>query len=186
MPDKTIRLLGIVGSPRPGGNTELLVDAVLAGAQAAGASVERVRLPELDIAPCDACDGCANGAGCVIDDDMTELVEKMQASQVWVLGTPVYWWGPTAQFKTYVDRWYGLINRFRFREHRIILVVPFGDADPSTADHTVGAMRIALDYLKMPAPEVLLAPGVNDLGEVAQHAELLARARELGRQAAGN
>ena len=99
------RALGIVGSPRRGGNTETLVDAVLAGAAEAGAQVEKVILDELDVRPCRACNACRKTGACVQQDDMAGLLEQMQRSDVWVLGTPVYWWGPTAQFKAFLDRW---------------------------------------------------------------------------------
>jgi multimeric flavodoxin WrbA len=101
------RMLGIVGSPRRGGNTEILVDEVLCGAEEAGALVEKVILSKLNIAPCRACDACRKTGQCAQRDDMPALLKKMERSQVWVLGTPVYWWGPTAQFKAFLDRWYG-------------------------------------------------------------------------------
>jgi multimeric flavodoxin WrbA len=98
------RVLGIVGSPRRGGNTETLVDEVLRGAKEAGAAVEKVILSELEIAPCLACDACLDTGKCVYQDDMTTLLERMRRSEIWVLGTPIYWWGPSAQFKTFLDR----------------------------------------------------------------------------------
>jgi multimeric flavodoxin WrbA len=103
-PDR-LQVLGIVGSPRKGGNTETLIDAVLSGAQEAGAWTEKVLLRDLEIGPCRACDACQRTGMCVQEDDMPALLEKMKHSSVWVLGTPVYWWGPTAQFKAFLDRW---------------------------------------------------------------------------------
>ena len=68
------RVLGIVGSPRRGGNTEIMVNEVLAGAQAAGALTEKVILSELDITPCRACNGCRKTGACVQRDDMPALL----------------------------------------------------------------------------------------------------------------
>jgi len=59
------RVLGIVGSPRRGGNTEILVGAVLRGAEEAGALVEKVLLSKLGISPCLACDACRDTDECV-------------------------------------------------------------------------------------------------------------------------
>ena len=59
------RILGIVGSPRRGGNTEILVDEVLAGAEEVGAFTEKIILNELNITPCQACDGCQKTGKCV-------------------------------------------------------------------------------------------------------------------------
>ena len=85
------RVLGIVGSPRRGGNTEILVDTVLRGAEEAGALTEKVILNNLEIAPCQACDvACEETGECIQQDDMVKVVEQMQRSEIWVLGTPVY------------------------------------------------------------------------------------------------
>ena len=143
------RVLGIIGSPRRGGNTETLVDEVLRGADAAraGALTEKVILNELDIAPCRACNGCQETGACVQKDDMQILLDKMRHSQVWVLGTPIYWWGPTAQFKAFIDRWYG-VRRETFRERRVVLAIPLGGGS-SYARHTVGMLTDIVSYLGM-------------------------------------
>ncbi len=181
------RVLGIVGSPRRGGNTEILVDEVLAGAAEAGASVEKVLLDRLDITPCSACDACQETGECVFADDMPALLEKMAHSQVWVLGTPVYWWGPTAQFKAFLDRWYAKIfrpaDRALFKGRRVVVVVPLGDTDAQVARHTVGMLTDALAYTKAKLLASVVAPGVNDAGEVRRHPDVLAAARQAGRAA---
>jgi hypothetical protein len=169
------RVLGIVGSPRRGGNTEILVDEVLRGAEEAGAQVDKVILSKLDIAPCRACDTCGKTGVCVQRDDMLPLLEQMARSQVWVLGTPVYWWGPTAQLKVFIDRWYG--------GRHAILTVPLEDRDARTARHTVGMFEDILDYLKMELFATVLAPGVLHRGEVREHPDILAEARRVGREA---
>ena len=178
------RMLGIVGSPRRGGNTETLVDEVLRGAEEAGALVEKVILSELDIAPCRACDACRRTGKCVQQDDMSAVLEQMMRSQVWVLGTPVYWWGPTAQFKAYLDRWYVGGNVISRREgQRVILVIPFEDTDASTARHVVGMFEDVLAYLKVELSATVLAPGVLHRGEVSEHSSVLAVAYRAGQEA---
>lgn len=182
-----IHVLGIVGSPRRGGNTERLVDAVLEGAREAGATIEKVRLAELDISPCSACDACESTGECVYNDDMPELFQKMERSQVWVLGTPVYWWGPSAQFKAFVDRWYAKMFRSEdkalFEGRRVVLAIPMADDDPKTARHTVGMMQDALDYVNAILFGTVLAPGMEEPGEVLRHPELLEAARRAGQEA---
>jgi multimeric flavodoxin WrbA len=181
------RVLGVVGSPRKGGNTDILVDSVLAGARAAGARVEKVMLSDLSIAPCQACYTCETTGRCMHDDDMETLFEKMHASGVWVLGTPVYWWGPSAQMKAFVDRWFA---RSRSRDkrdilsgHRVVLAVPLGDTDPATARHVVGMFEDALDYVNSEVVASVLAPGAYDMGDVEKMPEVLERARLAGERA---
>jgi hypothetical protein len=176
------RVLAIVGSPRRNGNTETLVDAVLSGAAEAGAQVEKALLRNLEVGPCLACDGCQRTGACVQEDDMAELLRKMQESQVWVLGTPVYWWGPTALFKAFLDRWYGADRKAVFPGKRVILVIPFEDTYANAPRHTVGILTESVRYVGAEVAETLLAPGVHRRGEVSQRIDLLEAARRAGQE----
>ena len=177
------QVLGIVGSPRRGGNTETLVDEVLAGAAEAGAHVAKVILAECDIRPCRACDQCAELGRCSQEDAMAALLAQMEASAVWVLGTPVYWWGPTAQFKAFIDRWYGAGRAVQFRGRAVILVVPLGDGVERTARHTVGMMEDSLRYVKAQLVAKIVAPGLMHVGDAQGQPALLSAARRAGREA---
>jgi multimeric flavodoxin WrbA len=175
------RALGIVGSPRRGGNTEALVDEVLAAAEEAGALVEKVILSNLDIRPCLACDRCAETRVCVQEDDFAQLWKRMTGSAVWVLGTPVYWFGPTAQFKSFLDRWYG-VRRDLFAGRRVVLVVPLED-DASVARHVVGMITDALAYVKADLVATLVAAGASGRGAVRGCVDVMEAARQAGREA---
>jgi multimeric flavodoxin WrbA len=107
----------------------------------------------------------------------------MQASLVWVLGTPVYWWGPTAQFKAFLDRWYGSDRKAVFLGKRVILTIPFEDTYASAPRHTVGILTESLDYVGAEVVATVLAPGVHRRGEVSQRTDLMEVARRAGREA---
>ena len=182
------QVLGIVGSPRRGGNTEILVDQVLSGAAEAGALTQRVILSDLHISPCRACDACKKTGQCAQRDDMPGLFQQMLASQVWVLGTPIYWFGPSAQLKTFVDRWYGWCNAKDalvpdFRGKRIVLTMAMEDPDPNMANYTAGMLTDSVHYLKGEVFATVLAPGVVDRGAVLKHPDVLEAARRAGRGA---
>jgi multimeric flavodoxin WrbA len=181
------KVLGIMGSPRRGGNTDIMMDHVLKGARNAGAVVEKVMLGDLDIQPCRACYACDATGECMQDDDMAALCEKMDTSGVWVIGTPVYWWGPSAQMKAFMDRWFAKASNRDERDilsgRRVVLVVPMGDGDPRTARHVVGMFEDALAYVKSELFEVVLAPGAYDMGDVRKHPEVLDEARVAGERA---
>jgi multimeric flavodoxin WrbA len=177
------RILGIVGSPRRNGNTEILVDQVLQGAAEAGALGEKVILNKLNINPCQACDACGKTGKCVQQDDMHTLLEQMERSRVWVLGTPVYYWGPTAQFKAFVDRWYGAGKIVTFKDKRVILAIPLGSGSAHDARHTVGMLEDALAWQKSELFATVLAPGVFERGVVREHPEVLAEAHRAGQEA---
>jgi len=174
------RVLGIVGSPRQGGNTDVLVQEILAGAADAGAQTEIVHLGELRIGACRACNACHETGRCVISDDMASVVELMTRSDAWVLGTPVYWWGPTAQFKAFLDRWYMFDQeRAIFRNRKVAFAIPSGGGS-SYANHTAGILEEVAAYLGMDHRGTLLAGGAGGKGAVQGRADLMLQARELG------
>ncbi len=175
-----MEILVINGSPRKGGNTETLLDAMIAGAQEAGATISNVKLRDLDVSPCRACDACKRTGKCIQNDDMQDLLSKMEESKIWILGTPVYWWGPTAQLKGFIDRWYG-INRDVFKNRRVALVIPLGSSDPSTAQHVLGMFEDIFAYLGMKQIGILLAPGVYERGEANKRPDLIEEAAKLGK-----
>ncbi len=99
-----MRVLGIAGSPRRGGNTDTLLGEFLKGAAERGAETRVITLSELKIAPCEHCDICLKKGKCKIDDDMTMVIEEMEKAHIIVLASPVHFMGVTAQMKTMIDR----------------------------------------------------------------------------------
>ena len=97
-------VLGIGGSPRHQGNTDLLLDQALAGAESQGAKTGKIVLHDLNIHPCRHCGGCQHTGRCVIQDDMQEIYPKLRAMDVLILATPIFFMGPTAQTKMMIDR----------------------------------------------------------------------------------
>jgi multimeric flavodoxin WrbA len=174
-------VLGIVGSPRRGANTETLVDQVLRGAEEAGAVTEKLLLGEMNIQPCRACNACQKTGECVIDDDFASALEKMRRSRVWVLGTPVYWWGPTAQMKAFIDRWYG-VDRALYRGKGVILAVSSGGGS-SYARLTVEMLESIVPYLGMKRLATLQAPGTSGPESVKRDTALMNKARTTGSEA---
>lgn len=103
-----MKILGIVCSPRSGGNTEILVRKALESAEKEGAEVEAWSVAGKDLKPCDHCLSCIKTGQCHIKDDMQALYPKMIEADGIILGSPVYFWSITAQAKTVIDRTYAL------------------------------------------------------------------------------
>ena len=99
-----IKVLGLYGSPRRGGNTELLLDEALKGAAGQGARVEGIHLCDFRITPCKECLSCFNDGACVIDDDMRGIYPRMLEADVVILASPIFFYGITAGAKALVDR----------------------------------------------------------------------------------
>ena len=103
-----MKIVGILGSPRKGGNTETLLDIALGEAHENGARTEKIALREKSIAPCDGCQGCIETGTCVIEDDAQEIYQTMVGSDGIIWATPIYFWSMTSQTKTLMDRTYAL------------------------------------------------------------------------------
>lgn len=99
-----MKVLALAGSPRRGGNTETLVDRVLAGAASAGAETEKVLACNLRMRGCLHCDGCLETGVCVQRDDMTPLYDKLRGMDAFVLASPLMFMGVSSQAKMIIDR----------------------------------------------------------------------------------
>jgi multimeric flavodoxin WrbA len=91
-----LKVLGIFGSPRRGGNTEILLEEALKGAEKEGAEVERLHLTDFAITPCKECHGCDKTGNCVILDDMQKIYPKLLEADVIILASPIFFYGLTA------------------------------------------------------------------------------------------
>lgn len=101
-----MKVLGIVCSPRRGGDTEILVTHALESAEEAGAETDLMLVADLDIAPCDACGACLTDGTCQVEDDMQLVYDKLEQADGVIFGTPVYFLNVSAQAKAIIDRTY--------------------------------------------------------------------------------
>ncbi len=99
-----MKAIGIVGSPRKNGNTEILTQHALKAIAEEGLDTELVRLAGLDIRPCDACMVCRKGEPCPIDDDLLPIYSKMKEADAIILASPVYFGSATALIKALMER----------------------------------------------------------------------------------
>ncbi len=99
-----MKILGVSCSPREEGNTVTLLNHVLDGARSEGAQTELFSVSGKDIKPCDSCRACTKTGECIIKDDMQQLYPKLLEADGIIVGTPVYFYGMTAQAKAIIDR----------------------------------------------------------------------------------
>ncbi len=104
------KILVLLGSPRKKGNSTTLANQIVAGAESAGATAEKIFLHGKDISPCQACYACQqpDSKGCAIDDEMQPIYGKLIAADGWVIASPVYWFSMSAQTKLFLDRCFAL------------------------------------------------------------------------------
>ncbi len=97
-------ILIINGSPRKGGNTDILTDTLLESALENGASAEKIRLVKLKVKPCLECGGCDETGKCIIEDDGKELFDKIAEAKVLVVASPIFFYNITAITQAMVER----------------------------------------------------------------------------------
>jgi multimeric flavodoxin WrbA len=183
------RILAIVGSPRRNGNTHILVSKIAEGARAKGAIVDEIFLGDLTIAECDGCHVCWKGRDCSKKDDMQAVYPKIFAADAIIFGTPVYWYGPTALMKAFIDRFVYFncpANREKIRGKSAVIAVPFEEEDPEMARGVVEFFEKSLGYLQMKLLGKIIVPGVGEKGDVRRKPEHLQQAYELGQTLAGS
>jgi multimeric flavodoxin WrbA len=209
------KALGVVGSPRRGGNTHLLVTEVLEGAEAGIATADSMEgtmsdvtagtpadaaitrgaaaethtgillLGDMTIRECNGCHVCWRGEPCPLNDDMNGVYPRIEESDFLVFGTPVYWYGPSALMKAFIDRFVYFncpANRKKIRGKRAAIVIPFEENDPETAFPVVDFFERCLRYLEVEFAERVLVPGVTRRGEVRARAQAMKEAFQAGRK----
>jgi multimeric flavodoxin WrbA len=115
-----MKVIGIVGSPRPKGNTEYLVNEALNVLKTEGFEVEMIKLSEKIVAPCEACEACSELKNCKIEDDFQEIFEKMEEADGIIIGSPVYFGSATPHMMALLDRaGYCALKRDRSLERKV-------------------------------------------------------------------
>lgn len=184
-----MQVLGIWGSPRVGGNTEILLDALLRGAQEAGGEVEKVALRQLKISPCLEIYKCFHTGACPIKDDMLTLYPKLLAADVVVLASPIFFYGLTAQAKAMIDR----TQAFWARRYVLKQDFPGGHRQgvllataATKGKHVFVGARLAtyyfFDAINVRYAAEILVREVDEKGAILGRPEVLAEAEALGRR----
>ena len=176
---KTVLILS--GSPRKGGNSDLLCDEFLRGAAQAGNQVEKIFLRDKKIAPCSACYYCTQSGGqCAIADDMAEILDKMQAADVIVMASPVYFYSIDAQMKAVIDRCVARWTKIPDKEFYYIMTA--AEDSETVMDCTLECFRgfaVCLDGAKEMG--VIETKGVYEAGAV-RATRYMQEAYEMGRR----
>ena len=186
-----MKVLGIAGSPRRGGNTDLLLAEVMRGAASRGAEVKTIILNALEISPCQHCDACLEAGMCKMEDDMQMVYRELEAADRIVLASPIQFMGVTAQMKAMIDRCQALWAR-----KYVLKLPPLGNRrDRKGFFISVGGRKIANVFepalvmvktvfriLDITYAGELLFSGVDEKGAIAKHPDALHQAFLAGQK----
>ncbi len=179
------KVLVFTGSARFGGNSDLMADAFVQGAQAAGNTVTKVETAKLKILPCKACNTCySKGAACSFQDDFNQIAPLIEEADVIAFATPLYWSSYPAQLKMVIDKFYSLaIGQKNLENKSSCLLLCGEDANASGYEGLLGSYKSMADFLKWSDAGQLVMMGVNDKGQI-KDTDGLKRAEELGKNIA--
>ena len=176
-----MNILILSGSPRKGGNTDLLVEAFVKGASQKH-HVEVVSVRDYKVNPCMGCNACfkSNDNTCAQKDDMAMIYKKMAHADMLVTASPVYFYGLSAQLKAVIDRCHNPIrDTFKIRKTAILLV---GAATlPELFDSILAQYQLCLNFFKLENAGRVLVRSVKDKGDI-KNTDALNEAFELGQQ----
>ena len=179
-------VIAVIGSPRSGGNSETIVDAVLAGAKENGKAVKKYNLNKMKIVGCQACMGCKKSGKCVQKDEMVALLEDIKTAEAIVVSSPIYFGQPSAQFRMFQDRTYSLFgmdfSSFIDGGKKIVSVVTCGsgvDAAEKVATAMEGAF---VNLMKMTLVDRLVLAGGGPPNVAAGDMDLIAKAKAVGKK----
>lgn len=181
-----MRVIAFVGSPRRGGNSDQLAEALLAGAAEAGHETEKIYLADHALTPIDAVYGSEDNWTDSRQDVADALLDRLLAADVVILASPIYWFSISGLLKLFVDR-FALYQRDGRRlmdltpGKRLVVALSCADPEPGYLELVLGPLRQAAKWLRMEWAGQVVASDVADPGDLRAKPEVLAEAKELGR-----
>jgi multimeric flavodoxin WrbA len=188
-----MKVLGIFGSPRRGGNSDLLLEEALEGARSAGADVVIVSCRDLEMCGCLECGGCDTTGRCVVEDDMQPVYPLLLQADVVILSSPMFFYGITSQAKALIDRCQALWNkrmlekapeqRKSYNGGRGYLIAVGASKGASLFEGAKLVAKYFFDALDMSFEGGMYVKGVEGKGDIANRTDAMKQAFELGRNA---
>lgn len=186
-----MRVLGMSGSPRRGGNTDLLLAQVMKGAEHKSAETRTLILNDLKITPCQHCDACFEAGVCRIKDDMQMVYAEMEKADRIVLASPVHFLGLTAQAKAMIDRGQALWARKYVlekpplgdtRERKGLFIAVGGMKLAHLFEPSLATVRAFFKVIDVEYAGDLLFPGIDEKGAIKKHPTALKEAFAAGQK----
>jgi len=177
-------ILAIVGSSRPDGNTNYLVEQALQEATKLGAKTEKIILSEHRLSPCLAHMNCSEYDSCVQQDDGIWMLDKFREADGIILATPVYYYDVSAWMKIFIDRNYFLRQHGKKCQARAVgIIVVAGGAGIEETVKTLNRFVNSSSFNNIAGNKRFVVTGyAGEPGDAKSNQQLLREARELGRQ----
>ena len=189
-----MKVLGIYGSPRKGGNTDQLLDEALNGAKSLGADISTIYVRRLKISGCLECGGCDRTGKCVVQDEMQTAYPLLEEADRIILASPIFFYGISAQAKTLVDRCQAMWSKRMLQKNKEdrksynsgvgYLIAAGATRGENLFDGSQLTARYFFDALDMSFEGGIFFRRLEDKTAVNDHPQTLQEAFHLGRKAA--
>ncbi|MDD4875948.1 MAG: flavodoxin family protein [Dehalococcoidales bacterium] len=190
-----MNVLGIAGSPRRGGNTDLLLAEVMRGAAISGAVTKNIILNDLNISYCQHCDACFDLGKCKIGDDMQMVYRELENADRIILASPIQFMGLTAQLKTMIDR-----SQSLWVKKYMLKIAPLGNNKirkgffisvggrkiSGLFDSALVTVKTFFRVLDIAYAGDLLFPGIDEKGAITKYQDALPQAFIIGKKLTEN
>ncbi len=191
-----MNVLGIYGSPRRRGNSEILLDNVLEGAKSAGADVNAIYVRDLKMVGCIECGGCDKTGRCIVKDDMQNVYPMLENADIIFLASPIFFYNVSAFAKALIDRcqapWRKRMltktreERKNYDSGKGYLIAVGASAGKRLFEGAELTAKYFFDALDMSYEGAMLVKNVDTKGAILEHPDLLKSAFELGVNAVKN
>jgi len=182
-----MKIVGMNGSPRIGGNTDILLDKVLEGAGAGGADTEKIILNDLEFSPCQECEVVNDDRECVIKDDMHAVYAKLKDADAIVLASPIFFGSLSAQTKMMIDRFqcvwqlkYILNKDTGYKRKKGVFISVEGSDRKDFFDNAKAVVRNLFATVNAEYSGELFCSNVDEKAGILKHPGCLKKAYELG------
>lgn len=185
-----MKVIALIGSPRKGGNTELLLSEAIKGIEDSGFSVEVFSLNSMNILPCQGCSGCDETGICIYDDDMTKIYEAIREADRVILASPIFFFALSAQTKIMIDR----CQSFWCEKYLLKKPVPAGKEGRKGLLLMVGGMKNEKEFqcseltakaffrtISVSEHTTISISGVDNKGAILSHPTAMTDAYEAGK-----
>lgn len=195
MEGRELKVIGLAGSPRRGGNTDLLLAEVLKGAASKGANIKLITINNLKLSPCQHCDSCQILGRCRIEDDMQLIYRELEEADRIVIASPIHFLGLSAQMKICIDRCQALwARKYRLKvpplgtekARKGFFISVGGTRVKNLFDGAIATIKTLFRSLDIEYSGELVFNNIDERGAINQHPKALREAFSIGQNLVPN
>ncbi len=190
-----MKILALYGSPREGGNTDILTDEFARGAADSGATIIKKYLRDMEIQPCTECGACDDTGECIYDDDYQAVYNMLDDVDVLLVASPIFFYGLSAITKAFVDRsQHRWMRKYKLHlydaekpeeKRRGYFLSAGATKGKKVFDGVQFVMRYFFDAINFTNEEPLLFRGLDEKAIAIERFDMLKECYDAGVKAAG-